>query len=305
MQPIDTRTAAKTRAPEDAIVRKIVIITSTTSSAADDFTDKSPCGLDPETPTVAHRQYSTPSALLQDSRQPTHIVALTSVTTSENMAFRLLDLPAEMRVLIYEYTFGDNTPGEIELFQAIENHPETALLTTCRAVHKEAGPIHAAIAARYRNSKTFTVMLNPAHKTASELLQLMNRLGELTFPFLVKSLRINWLGSTASIHFKTTDNVFQHVTQSGKLEGLWGRLLSQGLHPDLIPAYAIAITRIDGGDLELSTFHVLNEIMSIALAGWTGEISPVLGEAMLKLPKWETVTDTLARHITLESEDEE
>lgn len=137
------------------------------------------------------------------------------------MPSRLLALPAELRVLIYEYTFGDNTPEKIELFAAVQNHPKTALLRTCRKIYSEAQPIHAAASARYRDSKMFTVMLDPAHNTGSYFVELLERCESLTFPFHVRNVYLTWLNSTASVQLTFDENATLHMlVKQGKVPGI-------------------------------------------------------------------------------------
>lgn len=48
-------------------------------------------------------------------------------------------LPPELREVIYQYTFGDNTPSDDVPIQHIQTwYPDAALLATCRQIRSEA-----------------------------------------------------------------------------------------------------------------------------------------------------------------------
>lgn len=143
-------------------------------------------------------------------------------------------IPPELRLCIYEYVFWDNTPDEIELFAAFKNQPETALLRTCSGIYIEARPMHTAAATLYRESKTWTVLLDHSLKSSSDAIAVLMRYARSSFPAFVRSLQFTWLNSTASLHFKIDDEAGFHVfTKYGDCGGGYWNLALQRRGVDL------------------------------------------------------------------------
>lgn len=118
------------------------------------------------------------------------------------MARNFSNLPAEIRLCIYEYVFSsDDQPEEIELTDAIPNQPETALLRTCKAILNEAQPTYAKSAAQYRD-RTFKITLDPAREKRQDYIKLVKLYGKLPIPVYVRSLKFAWKDSTAFVHFE-------------------------------------------------------------------------------------------------------
>ncbi|KAK5736833.1 hypothetical protein LTR17_007158 [Elasticomyces elasticus] len=89
--------------------------------------------------------------------------------------FRLLDLPAELRVRIYESFFEPDpgTPQEISLFDIQKHVPELAVLATSRLVRREAYPIGKTAEADFfaRHQFVLDLVLDEARSQESPELQ--------------------------------------------------------------------------------------------------------------------------------------
>ena len=77
-------------------------------------------------------------------------------TTASETTFRLLDLPPELRIRIYELSFTTDTDehGQIDLLKY--SPPNAALLQTCQQVCQEANVAHKAALLHLKHS-TFTI----------------------------------------------------------------------------------------------------------------------------------------------------
>lgn len=75
------------------------------------------------------------------------LVTKTDVTET----FRLLDLPAELRICIYEYAFTPGAPSTLnKILERLESlAPSKALLLTNHLIHQEARPIYEEACRRF------------------------------------------------------------------------------------------------------------------------------------------------------------
>ncbi|KAK4962411.1 hypothetical protein LTR10_000037 [Elasticomyces elasticus] len=89
--------------------------------------------------------------------------------------FRLLDLPAELRVRIYESLFEPNsgTPQEISLLDIHKHVPELAVLATSRLVRREAYPVGKTAEADFfaRHQFVLDMIIDEARSQESPELQ--------------------------------------------------------------------------------------------------------------------------------------
>lgn len=82
--------------------------------------------------------------------------------------FRLLELPPELRIMIYEYTFGDNAPQDLDLLNIQEHYPRHNLLQASKQVYDEAHHIYKRATQRFfrgRNT-TSTSRITTRHKNS-------------------------------------------------------------------------------------------------------------------------------------------
>ncbi|CZT23248.1 uncharacterized protein RCC_08959 [Ramularia collo-cygni] len=132
------------------------------------------------------------------------------------MSSRLMKLPAELRVRIYEYTFGDSVPDEvgvyvgseaddaggesaaleesavsdqsimlgkkeprqIDLLKAKDHYPQTSLLVTCKLIYKEAGPVFEAAAKVFWDIDVFNINLaEQGHYLAESIGDFLEQMG--------------------------------------------------------------------------------------------------------------------------------
>ncbi|KAK5730101.1 hypothetical protein LTR15_000035 [Elasticomyces elasticus] len=101
---------------------------------------------------------------------------LSSILTSTSaQPFRLLDLPAELRVRIYESFFEPNpgTPQEISLLDIHKHVPELAVLATSRLVRREAYAVGKTAGADFfaRNQFVLDLFVDEARSQESPELQ--------------------------------------------------------------------------------------------------------------------------------------
>ncbi|KAK6392626.1 hypothetical protein LTR65_003399 [Meristemomyces frigidus] len=77
----------------------------------------------------------------------------TNITTAKPC--RLLALPPELRICIYDYVFLDDSPSDIDIFAARLHAPTSALVGTCHQIQKEAEGIYQQELTRFWRTHSF------------------------------------------------------------------------------------------------------------------------------------------------------
>ncbi|KAK4543876.1 hypothetical protein LTR36_004650 [Oleoguttula mirabilis] len=148
--------------------------------------------------------------------------------------FRLLDLPPELRTIIYTCTFEDGAPPTIDILGAFRYLPSSAVTSVSRQLRKESLGLHAEAVRHFWDSHTFDITLHASAFTAarrnqrarngdiapSHLQQLLDTTAKPSFAPRLRRLTLKQYalsGTRHTVHF-TTLAAFR-VAQVSELRG--------------------------------------------------------------------------------------
>ncbi|KAK5739890.1 hypothetical protein LTR17_004986 [Elasticomyces elasticus] len=167
--------------------------------------------------------------------------------------FRLLDLPAELRVRIYESFFEPDagTPQEISLFDIQKHVPELAVLTTSHLVRREAYPVGKAAEADFFARQQFVLDLVLDEARSQESTELQAAMAALPY-YPISRLALGW-------YFKLRTDLTRFATPGAPVV-LY--LTGEELHP----TYVLAGVCTYGRDLHHIVILMKEEATLLGLA---------------------------------------
>ncbi|EME46697.1 hypothetical protein DOTSEDRAFT_52117 [Dothistroma septosporum NZE10] len=92
--------------------------------------------------------------------------------------FRLFDLPAELRLTIYEYTFSDNAPADLDLLNIQDHHPRCDLLKTCHQIYNEAHQTYTQATKHFFQNRSYYLNITYDHTDEDFMKFLCRRLSQ-------------------------------------------------------------------------------------------------------------------------------